>query len=141
MENTSIRSIKPLPTLKTRAQYLGLRQAPRYSCEDFVLQGNLITQKSSVPSNILAPSVGYTITKKIGNSVERNRIRRRLRQAIAEAMKNTVKTSEGETSHGGFAGEMVVVARRSAIDQDYQDLVSKFTKGIDRLVAKGNKAS
>jgi ribonuclease P protein component len=140
MNHLPPRSIILLPTLKNRAQYLSLRQAPRYSCEDFVLQGNLNAEAVKV-RKIELPCVGYTITKKIGNSVERNRIRRRLRQAVAEAVKNKLNYQGGDKPHGGLKGEMVIVARRSAIDQDYQALVSKFTKGIDRLVAKGNKAS
>lgn len=126
--------IKQLPTLKKRPQFLALRQAARFHCDEFILQGNLVTADSCVPR------VGYTVTKKIGNSVERNRIRRRLRQAIAEAIASKLVATDNKAPHGGIAGEMVVVARRNAIDETYADLVNKFTKGIDRLLAKGNKA-
>lgn len=132
-----ILSVKPLPTLKKRGQFLALRQSPRFSCEDFVLQGNLGVRESSGTKASILPKVGYTVTKKVGNSVERNRIRRRLRQAIGEAM---ARRKQEKSSHGGLCGEMVVVARRSAIDQSYETLVSNFTKGIDRIAAKGNKA-
>lgn len=140
MDKTISRSIKPLATLKKRSQFLALRKSPRFSCEDFVLQGNLVKLDQTHGVEVQKPSVGYTVTKKIGNSVERNRIRRRLRQALAEAMKMRLESQKDETPHGGFQGEMVVVARPSAIDQDYKDLVSNFTKGIDRIAAKGNKA-
>ena len=130
-------SVKPLPTLKKRGQFMALRQSPRFNCEDFVLQGNLEGSENTGTKAAILPKVGYTVTKKVGNSVERNRIRRRLRQAIGEAM---AKRGKNNTSHGGLRGEVVVVARRSAIDQNYETLVSNFTKGIDRIAAKGNKA-
>ncbi len=129
-----ISSLKPLPTLKKRAQFLALRQGVRFHCDVFILQGHLKQSETGFPS------IGYTVTKKIGNSVERNRIRRRLRQAIAEAVANKLENRDNKARHGGYSGEMVVVARRSAIDESYHSLVNKFTKGIDRLLAKGNKA-
>ena len=129
--------VKPLPTLKKRAQFLALRHAPRFSCEDFVLQGYLGNSANTGAEKTERPRVGYTVTKKIGNSVERNRIRRRLRQALGEAMANPDKYN---APHGNITGEVVVVARRSAIDQNYGRLVSNFIKGIDRIAAKGNKA-
>ncbi len=114
---------------------MALRQAPRFSCDNFILQGTLYAEKGCLPR------VGYTVTKKIGNSVERNRIRRRLRQAIATAFNCKMAENADDEPHGGYCGEMVVVARRGALDDTYADLVSKFTKGIDRLVTKGNKAA
>lgn len=121
--------------MKRRPEFLALRQAPRFNCDDFILQGNLSGCEKGFPR------IGYTVTKKIGNSVERNRIRRRLRQAIATAMQNKLESLASNPSHRSLCGEMVVVARRSAMDESFLSLVSKFTKGIDRLAAKGNKAS
>lgn len=102
------------------------------------MQGNLETKDAALPH------VGFTVTKKIGNSVERNRIRRRLRQAVAQAVHSRITSGPSgngsKAPHGGITGEMVVVARNSAIDESYLSLVNKFTKGIDRLLAKGKKA-
>lgn len=140
-------SVSPLPSLKKRRQFLALRQAPRFSCRDFVLQGNLQVTRSGASTS---PAIGYTVTRKIGNSVERNRIRRRLREAVAAAYAgrkfqpgsgNRDSGGHDDTSpHAMLQGEMVVVARRGALDAPFQNLVGNFTKGIDHLVAKGNKA-
>ena len=85
--------------------------------------------------------IGYTITKKTGNSVERSRMKRRLRSAISKALGEIHEKAEIEKKeHLEICGDMVIVARRSSISEPHALLVSKLTKGIDRLLAKGNKA-
>jgi len=132
------RSSALLPSIKKRSDFLALRQSPRFSCDSFILQGNLASNGDSTPR------VGYTVTKKIGNSVVRTRIKRRLRHAVAEAFDRYVNSSALDTNempHGTYCGDMVIVARRSVLGEDYAQLVAKLTKGIDRLVTKGNKAA
>jgi len=139
---------KPLPSVKKRSEFLSLRQAPRFSCPEFILQGHL------APNDGQMAEIGYTVTKKTGNAVERNRIKRRLRTAVREAMRQAeagmaekaMAQAEGnglrtdDKPHGRISGQMVIVARRSVLVEPHGSLVAKITKGIDRLVAKGKKA-
>ncbi|MDN3721825.1 ribonuclease P protein component [Roseibium salinum] len=57
-----------------------------------------------------APRVGYTVTKKTGNSVMRSRIKRRLRAAVAELDPGEVPQS----------ADFVLVARDSALTLPFQ---------------------
>lgn len=70
-----------------------------------------------------APRIGLTVTKKHGNAVERNRIRRRLRAAVRDALPRAGKP--------GF--DYVIVARRAAIVEPFVDLVKDIERGITRL--------
>lgn len=68
-----------------------------------------------------APRVGYTVTRKQGNSVERNRMRRRLREAVRLV--------------GGFAmkpgHDYVLVARRDALDASFSRLTLALKDRIE----------
>jgi ribonuclease P protein component len=70
-----------------------------------------------------AARVGYTVTKKTGNSVERNRIRRRLRQAA----RNVVP----RLGHEGY--DYVLIARRAALAAPYSLLVQELERALGRL--------
>ncbi|ADH87692.1 ribonuclease P protein component [Ancylobacter novellus DSM 506] len=70
-----------------------------------------------------APRIGLTVTKKHGNAVERNRIRRRLRAAVRDALPRAGKD--------GF--DYVIVARRAALGTPFADLVKDIERGIARL--------
>ncbi|QIB34181.1 ribonuclease P protein component [Ancylobacter pratisalsi] len=70
-----------------------------------------------------APRIGLTVTKKHGNAVERNRIRRRLRAAVRDALPRA--------GRAGF--DYVIVARRAALAAPFIDLVNDIERGIARL--------
>ncbi|MBB3773298.1 MULTISPECIES: ribonuclease P protein component [Ancylobacter] len=69
------------------------------------------------------PRIGLTVTKKHGNAVERNRIRRRLRAAVRDALPRAGKS--------GF--DYVIVARRAALGVPFADLINDIERGIARL--------
>ena len=64
------------------------------------------------------PRFGFTVTKKLGGAVIRNRIRRRLKSAISEIM------TEG--ARDGF--DYVVVARLAALERPYHDLLADIRR-------------
>ncbi|MCS0502121.1 ribonuclease P protein component [Ancylobacter mangrovi] len=69
------------------------------------------------------PRIGLTVTKKQGNAVERNRIRRRLRAAVSDVLPRAGRT--------GF--DYVIVARRTALAAPFTDLINDIERGIARL--------
>ena len=61
--------------LLKRAEFLAARRGEKR-------RGRLFLVKALDRGDELSPRVGYTVTKKVGNAVVRNRIRRRLREAV-----------------------------------------------------------
>ena len=65
--------------LKRRADFQRAARGRRARMEAFALQAN---RRAARPPTIAAPRVGFTVTKKFGGAVVRNRIRRRLKEAV-----------------------------------------------------------
>lgn len=70
------------------------------------------------------PGVGYTVTKKTGNSPERNRIKRRLRAAVAACADRL------EPQH-----DYVLIGRRAALNEPFPGLVSSLESLLGRVHA------
>jgi ribonuclease P protein component len=75
------------------------------------------------------PHVGFTVTKKIGNAVMRNRIRRRLRAMIDQiaAEENLPKV------------RIALTARSEALDKDFQELARDFKWALRKMAEKKGK--
>ena len=65
---------------------------------------------------------GYTLSKKLGTAVVRNRVRRRLREIVRL---NTAQLRQGY--------DVVIVARQRAVDVSYQKLESDVLKCFEQL--------
>ena len=67
--------------------------------------------------------VGFTVTKKIGGAVVRNRMKRRFRALVREIVPER-----------GFAGaDHVMIGRAKGIERDYSLLRSELSGALDRL--------
>jgi ribonuclease P protein component len=67
--------------------------------------------------------LGFTITRKVGTAVERNRIRRRLRVAAPR-----VAEIEARPGH-----DYVIVARRGLIDAPFETVLSELAAAFARV--------
>ena len=67
--------------------------------------------------------VGFTVTKKIGGAVVRNRMKRRFRALAREIVADC-----------GFAGaDHVMIGRTKGIERDFGLLRSELTTALDKL--------
>ena len=97
-------------TLKNRTEYLGVAATGfKKPMPGLVLQGK--PAESDGDNKI---SVGITATKRTGGAVERNRIKRRLRQVIKEVL----------PSHGRAGYQYVIIGRKNTLKRPY-DLLRK----------------
>jgi ribonuclease P protein component len=75
----------------------------------------------------MKPRFGLTVSRKVGKAVERNRVKRRLR----EALKRLAGEPSGSPGHQHF--DYVIVARREALGAGFDRLVSDIAEGIAGL--------
>ncbi len=104
--------------LRRRADFKAVAGGRRVARQGFVLQA----LKAPGEAGSRPPRVGFTVTRKIGNAVVRNRIRRRLRAAVAAAGGNL------ET-----ATDYVLVGRRAALTLQFERLVTDLESGFAEL--------
>ena len=100
--------------LTRRAQFLAVRGGRKLRGGLFLLEARK-TRPEDEPARI-----GYTVTKKCGNAVERNRIRRRLKAAMRQL--------GGRDMAGGT--DYVIVARREVLGARFDTLVSELSQRI-----------
>ena len=108
-----------LSTLKKRADFLRVRGGPRWSTPAFVLEA----RAHSVDAQEPGARVGFTVSKKVGGAVVRNRVRRRLRALVAALAPEKLRT--------GF--DYVLIARPGAELRSYQDLAADLDQALDRV--------
>ena len=77
-----------------------------------------------------SPRIGFTCTKKLGNAVTRNRIKRRLREAARLALPEFARSG----------ADYVVIGRSSAENRPFELLKSDLISAMQRLHAKAATA-
>ena len=74
--------------------------------------------------------MGIVVSGKVGKAVVRNRVRRRLREALGVLLAGGVRS---EACHAGAASfDLVVIARPSAAEVDYWELKASLTRALER---------
>ena len=112
---------RPWGRLKRRAEYQRAGKGRRVGASGLTLQANPRPASDAAEG----PRFGLTVTKKIGNSPARNRIRRRLREAMAK-----VSPLDAKPDH-----DYVLMARREALSLGFDALVAEISGAIRRASA------
>ncbi|TVV72606.1 ribonuclease P protein component [Sphingomonas solaris] len=105
--------------MRRRPDFLAANQGRRAPMPGFVL---LVRERGDESG---AMRVGFTVTKKIGNAVVRNRMKRRLRALAREVLPDS-----------GLAGaDHVLIGRNGGIERDYADLRRELAKALGKVKA------
>ncbi len=114
-----LRQISPL---KKRRDFLRIAEEGfSVPVSGLVLQGR--ERKEPCEVNAKTIRVGYTVTKKIGNAVRRNRVRRRLRAAVSRVVPEM----------GSKRFDYVVIGRLSTFDRPFYALVKDLKTALEHI--------
>ena len=104
--------------LRRRADFLTAATGARAPVSGFVLQA--LNRREDGPVR-----VGFTVSKKVGNSPERNRVRRRLREVVRLTPPSRLRPGH----------DYVLIGRRAALQLPFEQLVEDFTRALGRVHA------
>jgi ribonuclease P protein component len=102
--------------LRQRADFRAAASSLRAATPAFVVQGRLRDDEGP-------PRVGFTVSKKVGSAVERNRVRRRLRALVRRDGASLMR------AHCDY----VVVGRRAALSRRFEAMCEDFSAALRRL--------
>jgi ribonuclease P protein component len=101
--------------LKQRTDFLAAATGTKVPAAAFVLQAR--ARADEAPARI-----GFTVSKKVGNAVERNRVRRRLRAVVRQTGAGRIR--------GGH--DYVLIGRRAALTMPFERLIAEFNGALTR---------
>ena len=107
----------PVERLRRRREYRAVAGGRKVSRPGFILQA-LRTANPERPSRF-----GFTVTKRIGNAVVRNRIRRRLKEAVRLTARDATMTGM----------DYVLIGRRAALSLPFDRLMHDLSTGMAAL--------
>lgn len=103
--------------IRKRADFLAANRGIRVARPGFVLLAH--------PNNGLGKRFGITVTKKIGNAVVRNRMKRRFRELLRAAL-----PSAGLVNH-----DHVLIGRDGGIERDFAVMSDELAAALLRVAA------
>jgi ribonuclease P protein component len=107
--------------LRQRADFLAAASGSKVSAAAFVLQAR--RRMDNGPARF-----GFTVSKKVGNAVERNRVRRRLREIVRTSGSNRIRIGH----------DYVLIGRRAALSVPYARIAEEFEGALRRVHAGRN---
>ena len=108
-----------LPRLKRRADFLRVAAANRKCATP-----GLVLQAAASEAGA-APRVGFTVSRKVGDAVRRNRARRRLRAAADRLMPACAAPGR----------DYVIIGRAATLERPFEALLGDLEQALARLGA------
>jgi ribonuclease P protein component len=102
--------------LKRRTDFRAAASGARAQSSGFVLQARRRSDEGTA-------RVGFTVSRQVGNAVERNRVRRRLRELVRLARPGSL--------HAGH--DYVLVGRRTALGAPFREMMQELEAVLDRI--------
>ncbi|MEO6041874.1 MAG: ribonuclease P protein component [Croceibacterium sp.] len=107
----------PLNVITNRADFLAANRGLRVARPGFVLLAN--------PNGGLGKRYGVTVTKKIGNAVVRNRMKRRFREMLRAALPGA-----GLADH-----DHVLIGRAGGVERDFAQMCAELAGALSRAAS------
>ena len=104
--------------LRQRADFLAAASGTKVAAPAFLLQARKRADEGPV-------RCGFTVSKKVGNAVERNRVRRRLREVVRLSAASRMRSGH----------DYVLVGRRAALNAPFERLLQDFDGALRRIHA------
>ena len=116
--------------LKNRTQFLRVAASgKKWVTPGFVLQVRLREFGENDFAEHESIRIGYTVSKKVGGAVARNRVKRRLRALVSKAV----------LPHVSDNVDCVLIGRKNAFDRPFNFMVSDMILALKKLgVAQNN---
>ncbi|MFY7778531.1 MAG: ribonuclease P protein component [Elstera sp.] len=109
----------PLYPLKRRADFLRVAALRR----KWAMPGLVLQVAPNPLDDAVRPRIGFTASRKVGGAVQRNRARRRLREAVRAVL----------AAHAKPGLDYVVIAREQTVTRPWPDLLIDMEVAMRRL--------
>jgi ribonuclease P protein component len=110
--------------LKRRADFLAAAAGTKVPAAGFVLQAR--ARDDAGPARF-----GYTVSKKVGNAVERNRVRRRLREVVRQ-----IAALPPDDGH-----DYVLIGRRASLELPFARMSADLAGALKRSRRRARPAT
>ena len=115
-----------LERLQKRAQFLAIARTGRKA----VMQGLILQARPLEAGQETGIKIGYTASRKVGGSVQRNRARRRLRAIVHDVMNAMAMPGH----------EFVLIARANTLTRSYDGLLADIRCALGKVDALKQEA-
>jgi ribonuclease P protein component len=113
--------------LKRRSDFRAAADGARAPGRAFVVQARRRAEDGAI-------RVGFTVSRQVGNAVERNRVRRRLREIV----RLSAAAGAGQLRPGH---DYVLIGRRAALGAPFGDMMQEFDAALGRLHGQGSSGT
>ena len=113
--------------LTRRSDFRAASHGTRSSGRAFVLQALRRAEDGAI-------RVGFTVSRQVGNAVERNRVRRRLREIV----RLSAAAGAGQLRPGH---DYVLIGRRAALAAPFSEMMQELDVALNRLHAAGSRGT
>ncbi len=116
--------IKPVEVIRKRSDFVAANRGKRFVTPAFILLAYKRKDGHFAPAG--SARYGITVTKKIGNAVARNRMKRRFRALVTDIL----------PQHGMPGVDHIVIGRKQDDEPDFAVMQSALEKGLKHLAKK-----